>query len=41
MKIVSSLKALKNRDKDNRVIRRKGKILIINPKNKRMKAKQG
>lgn len=41
MKIVSSLKSLKKRDKDCQVVRRKGKILVINKKNKRFKAKQG
>lgn len=41
MKVVSSLKSLKKRDKDCQVVRRKGKILVINKKNKRFKAKQG
>ncbi|MCC8417685.1 MAG: type B 50S ribosomal protein L36 [Rickettsia endosymbiont of Bryobia graminum] len=41
MKIVSSIKALKKRHKDNKVIKRKGKILIINKTDKRFKAKQG
>jgi large subunit ribosomal protein L36 len=41
MKIVSSLKSLKKRDKNCRLIRRKGKLLVINKKNKRFKAKQG
>lgn len=40
MKVVSSLKTLKNRDKDCRLVRRKGRVLIINRKNPRMKAKQ-
>lgn len=40
MKIVSSLKTLKNRDKNCRLVRRKGRIFIINRKNPRMKAKQ-
>lgn len=41
MKVVSSLKSLKNRDKDCQIVKRKGKILVINKKNKRFKAKQG
>lgn len=41
MKIVSSLKSLKNRDKDCKMIKRHGKILVINKKNKRFKARQG
>jgi len=41
MKIASSLKSLKKRDKNCRVIRRKGTILVINKMNKRFKAKQG
>lgn len=41
MKIRSSLKSLKSRDKDCRIVKRKGKILVINKKTKRFKAKQG
>lgn len=41
MKIASSLKTLKSRDKNCRVIKRKGTILVINKKSKRFKAKQG
>ena len=41
MKVVSSLKSLKNRDKYCQVVKRNGKILVINKKNKRFKAKQG
>jgi large subunit ribosomal protein L36 len=40
MKIVSSLKSLKKRDKNCRVVRRKGRVLVINKVNKRFKAKQ-
>ena len=40
MKVASSLKTLKNRDKDCQVVKR-GKITyVINKKNKRFKAKQ-
>lgn len=41
MKVVSSLKTIKNRDKDCRLIRRRGRIYIINKKNPRFKARQG
>tara|TARA_B100001248_G_scaffold259729_1_gene246332 strand:- start:1343 stop:1468 length:126 start_codon:yes stop_codon:yes gene_type:complete len=41
MKVLASLKSAKNRDKDCRVIRRKGRVLVINKKNPRLKAKQG
>lgn len=41
MKVVNSLKSLKSRDRNNRVIRRKGRVYIINKKNPRMKARQG
>jgi large subunit ribosomal protein L36 len=41
MKVVNSLKSLKGRDRNNRLIRRKGRVYIINKKNPRMKARQG
>ncbi|WP_439814614.1 type B 50S ribosomal protein L36 [Zavarzinia sp. CC-PAN008] len=41
MKIVNSLKSLKGRHRDNRVIRRKGRIYVINKTQKRYKARQG
>ncbi len=41
MKIVSSLKSLKKRDKDCKLVKRHGVLLVINKKNKRFKAKQG
>ncbi|WP_045796950.1 type B 50S ribosomal protein L36 [Candidatus Orientia mediorientalis] len=41
MKVVSSLKSLKNRDKNCQVVKRRGKIFIINKKNKKFKARQG
>ena len=40
MKVVSSLKTLKNRHKDSRVVRRRGKVYVINKTNPRFKAKQ-
>ncbi len=41
MKIVNSLKTIKLRDKNCRVIRRKGRIYVINKLNPRYKARQG
>tara|TARA_B100000678_G_scaffold69945_1_gene57367 strand:+ start:984 stop:1166 length:183 start_codon:yes stop_codon:yes gene_type:complete len=41
MKIRNSLKSLKKRHRDNRVIRRRGRTYVINKTNKRMKARQG
>ena len=41
MKIVSSLKSLKNRHKDCRVVRRKGRVYVINKTQRRFKARQG
>ncbi len=40
MKVVSSLKSLKKRDKNCRLVKRKGIVFIINKINKRFKAKQ-
>lgn len=41
MKVVNSLKSLKNRSKTCKVITRKGQKLVIDPMNPRNKAKQG
>ena len=41
MKIKNSLKALKSRDRNNRLVRRKGRVYIINKQNPRYKARQG
>jgi len=41
MRVLSSLKSAKKRDKDCKIVRRKGKIFVINKKNPRMKARQG
>ena len=41
MKVRNSLKAAKIRDKDCRVVRRHGRVYVINKKNPRMKARQG
>jgi large subunit ribosomal protein L36 len=41
MKIVNSLKSLRKRDKNCRIVRRKGRVYIINKANPRYKARQG
>ena len=41
MKVVNSLKSAKTRDKNCRVVRRKGRVYVINKANPRFKARQG
>lgn len=41
MKKANSLKSLKVRDRNCRVIRRRGRTYVINKVNKRFKARQG
>jgi large subunit ribosomal protein L36 len=41
MKIRNSLKSLRNRHRANRLVRRKGRVYIINKVQKRYKARQG
>ena len=41
MKVRSSLKSLKTRHRDCKLVRRKGRVYIINKTNPRYKAKQG
>ena len=41
MKVVNSLKSLRSRDRNNRLIRRKGRLYVINKRNRRFKARQG
>jgi large subunit ribosomal protein L36 len=41
MKVRSSIKSLKNRHADCRVVRRKGRIYVINKTQRRFKARQG
>ena len=41
MKVGNSLKSAKIRDKDCRVVRRKGRVYVINKKNPRFKVRQG
>ena len=41
MKVASSLKTLKSRDRNCQVVRRRGRLYVINKRNPRMKARQG
>jgi large subunit ribosomal protein L36 len=41
MKIANSLKTLKKRDKNCKVVRRRGRTYVINKTNPRFKARQG
>ena len=41
MKIASSLKSLRKRDLNAKIVKRRGKIYVINKKNPRYKARQG
>ncbi|TVQ58496.1 MAG: 50S ribosomal protein L36 [Rhodobacteraceae bacterium] len=41
MKVCNSLKSLKSRHKDCRVVRRKGRVYVINKVQKKFKARQG
>jgi len=41
MKIRNSLRSLAKRDRDNRVVRRRGRLYVINKIKKRYKARQG
>jgi len=41
MKVRNSLKSLKARHRDCRVIRRRGRVYVINKTNPRFKARQG
>ncbi len=41
MKVKSSLKSLKARHRACRVVRRKGRVFVINKTNRRFKARQG
>jgi large subunit ribosomal protein L36 len=41
MKVVNSLKTIKKRHRDCRVVRRKRRLYVINKTNRRFKARQG
>jgi large subunit ribosomal protein L36 len=40
MKVISSLKSAKSRHKDCKLVRRKGRLFVINKTNPKFKAKQ-
>ncbi len=41
MKIASSLKSLKKRDLNSKLVKRRGKLYVKNKKNPKFKARQG
>ncbi len=41
MKIRNSLRSLAKRHRDNRIVRRRGRVYVINKTNRRFKARQG
>ena len=41
MKVVSSLKTLKVRDRNCQIVKRRGRLYVINKRNPRFKARQG
>ena len=41
MKIASSLKSVKKRDLNSKLVKRRGKLYVINKKNPKFKARQG
>jgi large subunit ribosomal protein L36 len=41
MKIRNSLRSLRKRHRDNRLVRRKGRVYVINKKQPRFKARHG
>jgi large subunit ribosomal protein L36 len=41
MKVKNSLKSLRSRHRENRLVRRKGRVYVINKVQKKFKARQG
>lgn len=41
MKVVSSLRSKKRRDSDCQIVRRRGRVYVINKKNPKLKVRQG
>jgi large subunit ribosomal protein L36 len=41
VKIRNSLRSLRKRDRNNRIVRRKGRVYVINKTQRRFKARQG
>jgi large subunit ribosomal protein L36 len=41
MKVINSFRSAKRRDKSTQLVRRKGRLYLVNKRNPRMKARQG
>ncbi|MBR72051.1 MAG: 50S ribosomal protein L36 [Rhodospirillaceae bacterium] len=41
MKVLKSLRSAKNRDRGCQIVRRRGRVYVINKRNPRFKARQG
>ncbi|MCG8446772.1 MAG: type B 50S ribosomal protein L36 [Hyphomicrobiales bacterium] len=41
MKVKNSIKSQRARHRDNRIVRRRGRLYVINKTNRRFKARQG
>jgi len=41
MKVRNSIRSLRRRHRDNQVVRRRGRLYVINKTNRRFKARQG
>ena len=41
MRVASSLKSIKKRDLNSKLVKRRGKLYVINKKNPKFKARQG
>ena len=41
MKVRNSLKSLRKRHRENQIVRRRGRLYVINKVNRRFKARQG
>jgi large subunit ribosomal protein L36 len=41
VKVLNSLKSAKRRDRQCRIVRRRGRVYVINKRNPRFKARQG
>lgn len=41
MKVVHSLKTIRKRHRESRIVRRRGRVYVINKRNPRFKARQG
>ncbi len=41
MKVRNSIRSLRRRHRDNQVVRRRGRVYVINKTNRRFKARQG